>query len=420
MGTKFIDYQPNQLYLLPQNPEEWLPEEHLVYFIRDTVTELDLSRFYQKYQGDGRRNQPYHPSMLIQILLYGYCTGVFSSRKLAKKIEEDIAFRVLAADNRPHHTTLCRFRDAHLSDFEDIFRQVLSIAREAKLCRLGVVAIDGSKLKANASRHKAMSYERMNSAEKELKKQISEITRRARGEDAAEDVEFGEEFRGDELPQELSRRESRLAAIRAAKKRLEQRTQEEKQSTPEAKSQENFTDPESRIMKTAQGDFQQCYNTQIAVDADNHLIVACAVSQSATDSRQLIPMLQQVQTVNNKIPDTTLADAGYKSEDNFKSLMAMGANALVSLGKEDKTLPSIAPDKKLTKRMAKKLKGKKARKLYKKRKAIVEPAYSWIKQVLGFKKFSVRGLKKVCGEWSLVCCALNLRRLNSKIQWVPA
>lgn len=415
MGTSFIDYSPNQINLLPQDPSEWLPEEHLAYFIRDTIGEIDLGKLYAKYQGDGRRNQPYHPRMLIQVLLYGYCTGVFSSRKIAKKIEEDIAFRVLAGNNRPHHTTLCKFREAHLADFEDIFRQVLQIAREAKLCSLGVVAIDGSKIKANASRHKAMSYDRMKSSEEKLRKEIGEITRRARGEDAAENITFGEEFRGDELPQELSRRETRLATIRAAKQRLEQRAKEEKQSLPEDKAQENFTDPDSRIMKTAQGNFQQCYNAQIAVDADSHLIVANELTQNTTDYSSLIPMLAEVEEVNGQVPDITLADAGYKSEDNFKVLDQKNIASLISIGREGKKSGSIAPDKKLTKRMLKKLQTKKGKKQYKRRKAIVEPVFSWIKQVLGFRRFSVRGFSKVQGEWSLICCAINLKRLSSMI-----
>lgn len=420
MGTSFIKYSPNQLYLLPLNPGEWLPEDHLAYFIRDTVEEIDLSRLYRKYQGDGRRNQPYHPKMLIQVLLYGYCTGVFSSRKIAKKIEEDIAFRVLASENKPHHTTLCKFREAHLADFEDIFRQVLQIAREAKLCRLGVVAIDGSKIKANASRHKAMSYDRMKSSERKLEAEIAEITRRARGEDAAEDVEFGEDFRGDELPAELSRRETRIAAIRAAKARLEQRCRDEKQSEPKAKAQENFTDSDSRIMKTAQGDFQQCYNSQIAVDSDNHLIVANDVTQGSTDYQSLIPMVEEVKEVNGKIPDTTLADAGYKSENNFQALNDSKINALVSIGREGKSPKKIGPDKKLTKLMLEKLQTPEGKKLYKQRKGIVEPVFSWIKQVLGFRRFSVRGLSKVAGEWSLICCAINIKRLCSMIRWQEA
>jgi transposase len=183
MGTNFIRYDPKQPYLLPPNPSDWLPSGHLAYFIRDTFEVINLNKFYEKYEGDGRRNQPYHPRMLIQVLVYGYCTGVFSSRKIAKKIEEDVAFRVLAGDNRPHHTTLCKFREAHLEDFKEVFKQVLQIAKEAKLYKLGVVAIDGSKLKASASRHKAMSYERMKSSEDKLQKEITEITRRARGDD---------------------------------------------------------------------------------------------------------------------------------------------------------------------------------------------------------------------------------------------
>ena len=219
--TSFRPYEPDQQLLLPPSLRDWLPPDHLAWFISETVDQLDLSEILEGYRNGGQGNLPYHPSMMLKILIYAYATGVFSSRRIARQIEENIAFRVLAAGNAPDHRTICRFREQHLAAFERLFVQVVQIARDAGLVRMGTLAIDGSKIRANASKHKAMSYEWMQQEEKRLRREIGALTGRAAKRDAAEDVQFGPDFRGDQLPEELQRREDRLAKIREAKRRLE-------------------------------------------------------------------------------------------------------------------------------------------------------------------------------------------------------
>ncbi len=289
----FRPYEPDQPLLLPPSLREWLAPDHLVWFICETVDELDLSEILERYRDSGQGNIAYHPARMLKILIYAYANGVFSSRRIARQIEENIALRVLAAGNMPDHRTICRFREQHLEGFERLFVQVVQIARDAGLVKMGTLAVDGSKLRANASKHKAMSYERMQQEERRLRKEIRGLTNRAAKRDAAVDVEFGPDFRGDQLPQELQRREDRLAKIRAAKHRLEARKRDEAKASerhrnddsrrdcprnqpqrqPKPKDQENFTDPESRIMKDGSGAFQQCYNAQTAVDAEKRIIV---------------------------------------------------------------------------------------------------------------------------------------------------
>lgn len=438
MSTSYRPYHPDQPYLLPPDPREWLAEDHLAYFVSDTVDALDLSAFYAPYEGDGRRKQPYEPAMMLKVLIYGYATGVFSSRGLARKLRDDVAFRVLAAGNYPAHRTLCEFRKRHLADFEGIFVQVVGIAREVGLVKLGSVAIDGSKVKANASKHKAMSYGRMQQEEARLRKEIRSLTKRAEKTDAQEDQRFGPEFTGDELPAEVSRRESRLAVIRAAKERLESRQRSSDRERgrhedddqrppggrrarykrpfgePDEKAQENFTDPDSRIMKT-EGGFSQCYNGQLVVDGESRLAVAAGVTQSASDNGQLVRMLEQVERNGEQLPRKVLADAGYGSEDNLAWLADKGIDGYVAQGREGKN--AGATTKPLRAKMAEKLKTKRGQETYRKRKHIGEPPFGWLKSVLGFRSFSLRGLDKVAGEWNLVTLALNLRRMAGQVVW---
>src|ERR1051325_5077319 len=302
MPTNYRAYQPEQSYLLPPSPRDWLPEKHLAFFISEVVDELDLSAFYQPHEeSDPRGNRPYHPAMMVKILIYAYATGTFSSRRIAQKIEEDVAFRVLAAGNFPHHRTICDFRQEHLQKFIELFKQVVQIAKNSGLIKLGRVGIDGTKVKANASKHKAMSYDRMKQDEKRLQSEIEALLEQAERTDREEDQEHGSENRGDELPEELQRRESRLKKIREAKKRLEERQAEEDRAKgryegdggrpngkkgrpfqkefgqPDEKAQDNFTDPESRIMKMSNG-FEQCYNAQACVDEAHQIIVAVGVT----------------------------------------------------------------------------------------------------------------------------------------------
>jgi transposase len=433
MGTTFRRYAPEQSLLLPPSPRDWLPEGHLAYFISDTVDNLDLSAFYEPYEGDGRRNSPFDPRMMVKILLYGYATGTFSSRKLAKKLHEDVAFRFLSGENFPAHRTVADFRKQHLAAFQKLFVQVVRIAREVGLVTLGTVAIDGTKVKASASKHKAMSYGRMQQEEQRLQAEIEELTTRASQVDAEEDAIHGAENSGDEIPAELQRREQRLKKIREAMERLKSRQEEEDQEagrSPETKSrskrpfgeppekkQDNFTDPESRIMKTSSG-YEQCYNGQIAVDAESRLIVATEVTQSAADAEQLLPMVEKILAVTQESPGEVLADAGYRSEANLQGLEDKKIDGYVSLGREGKSGSVVAsPENPATSRMQEKLATEKGRKTYSRRKGVVEPVNGWLKSVLGFRQFSLRGLAKVAGEWTLVCLALNLKQMNPQMEW---
>jgi transposase len=446
MQGLFRPYRPDQQFLLPPSLRDWLPEGHLAYFISDTVDELDLSAIEARYRNAGQGNVAYHPQLMLKLLFYAYATGVFSSREIAAAIEDRIAFRVLAAGEAPSHRTLARFRKDHLAAFEALFVEVVQIAQASGLVQLGTLAVDGSKVRANASKHKAMSYERMQKEERRLRREIQALTARAGDRDAAEDVEFGPDFRGDEVPAELQRREDRLRTIRAAKKRLEARKKQEaapqiaaekrkeaeRKKTgepkrgpkrkhplgkPKPKDQENFTDPDSRIMKTGQG-FQQCYNAQIAVDGDAQIIVAADVTQCAADHDALLPMVEAAQANTDTHAGAVLADAGYKSEKNFLALEAQDLQAYIPLGREDGKKPKqIDAELVATKRMQRRMRGPRARQRYRKRKHIAEPPFGWIKSALGFRAFLLRGVEKVRGEWNLVCLALNLKRMNQRLVW---
>jgi len=435
MAANYLPYEPQQMLLLPESLQEWLPEGHLAHFISDAVDGLDLDAFHARYDKDGPRNQPFHPAMMVKVLVYGYATGVFSSRKIARKLHEDVAFRVLAARNFPAHRTIRDFRAFHLKELSDLFVQVVRLAREMGLIKLGTIAVDGTKVKANASRHKAMSYAHMLKAEAELKAQIEALLNKARAADEAEKNE--PEL---DIPAEIARRQDRLDAIAAARARLEQRqrdadlergrSDDDDQKprgqdgqpkpggrykrpfgVPQDKDQDNFTDPDSRIMQRAGGGFDPAYNGQTAVDATAHIIVAAELINSASDVRELPAMVAAVKDTLGGYPDRTLADAGYRSEAVFEALTGC-TDLVVAIGREGKghraineaTLP-------LTAAMAAKMKTQEARDAYRRRKWLAEPPNGWIKNVLGFRQFSMRGLHRVQAEWKLVCMALNLRRM---------
>ena len=435
MTTSYLPYEPQQQMLLPHALQDWLPDGHLAYYISDTIDSLDLSAFHARYAGGGSRNQPFHPAMMVKVLVYGYATGVFSSRKLAKKLHEDVAFRVLAADNFPAHRTICDFRAGHLKELSDLFVQVVMLAKECGLVKLGTVSVDGTKIKANASRHKAMSYDRMKKAELELKAQIDALLAKAKAADEAEKNE--PEL---DLPAEIARREDRLAMISAASARLEERQRQAdaargrsaddetppdaggkpkkksrfkyKFGEPKPNAQENFTDPESRIMKHAGGGFEYSYNAQTAIDATAHIIVAAELGNCAADSGQLPAVLSAVKRDAGADPEQVLADAGYRSEDVFGQLQDHPAELIVALGREGKNDVAIDATKRpLCAAMAEKFKSAATQAAYRKRKWLSEPPNGWIKSVLGFRQFSMRGLAKVQAEWKLVCTALNLRRM---------
>lgn len=434
MAANYLPYEPQQMLLLPEALQEWLPEGHLAHFISDAVDGLDLGAFHARYDKDGPRNQPFHPAMMVKVLLYGYATGVFSSRKIARKLHEDVAFRVLAARNFPAHRTIRDFRALHLLELSELFVQVVRLAREMGLVKLGTVAVDGTKVKANASRHKAMSYSHMLKAEAELKAQIQALLDKARAADEAEKNE--PEL---DLPAEIARRQDRLDAIAAARARLEQRQREADLQrgrsddddqkprgqdgkprggrytrpfgVPRDKAQDNFTDPDSRIMKRAGGGFDPAYNAQTAVDDTAHIIVAAELVNCAADVGELPRMLQAVKDNLGAYPGQTLADAGYRSEAVFQQLTGC-TDLIVALGREGKQHVDInAASLPHTAAMAAKMQTDDGRQAYRRRKWLAEPPNGWIKNILGFRQFSLRGLHRVQVEWKLVCMALNLRRM---------
>ncbi|CAM5794463.1 IS1182 family transposase [Ottowia pentelensis] len=437
MAISYRPYEPQQEMLLPASLQDWLPAGHLAYFISDTVDALDLEAFYARYAGGGARNQPFHPAMMVKVLVYGYATGVFSSRKIERRLHEDLAFRMLGAGNFPKHRTVRDFRALHLKELSELFVQVVKLAREMGLVKLGTVAIDGTKLKANASRHKAMSYERMQQAEAELKAQIDALLERAKTTDAAEANE--PEL---DIPAEIERRQDRLKAIAQARERLEQRQRDadlergrsddddrrprdedgkptggrykREFGVPEPNAQENFTDPDSRIMKRAGGGFDASYNAQTAVDDTAHIIVAAELGNNAADVGQLVPMLQAVKDNTGQAPRQALADAGYRSEQNFEALADSSTELVVAMGREGKRCADIdAQSNPHTAAMAAKLRTPEGKNAYRRRKWIAEPPNGWIKSVLGFRQFSLRGLHRAQAEFKLVCLALNLRRMSA-------
>ena len=441
MSTTFRPYAPNQELLLPVSLRDWLPEDHLAYFISEVVEELDLKAFYAPYEGDGRRKMPYEPSMMLKVLIYAYVSGVFSSRKIARKLEEDVAFRVLAAGNFPKHRTLCEFRRRHLQDFKGLFVEVVQIARSAGLVSLGTLAVDGTKVRANASKHKAMSYGRMEQEERRLVEEIAEMCGLADRTDEAEDARYGTDRRGDELPEELQHRASRLEKIREAKARLEaeQRQTDEARGrhpddgrrppggrgpdykrdfgVPDEKTQSNFTDPQSRIMKTGDG-YQQCYNGQLAVDEEFQMIVANELTANASDQGVMLGLLDQVKDTLQEQPERVLADAGYRKEDDFAALEQRRIDAYVSVRREGHGAGDIDTEAyPATHRMVEKLSTPEGRERYRARKQIVEAVNGWIKQVMGFRQFSIRSLAGAAGEWDLVCLAANLRRMRPLIEF---
>jgi hypothetical protein len=356
--------------------------------------------------------------------VYAYCVGVFSSRKIQRRLVEDVAFRVLAAGNAPDFRTIADFRKTHLSALRGFFEQVLHLARELGAPRLGRVALDSSKVKANASKHKAMSYGRMREKQRQLRDEVNQLLTQAEAADATEDAEFGADQRGDELPAELQRRESRLKRIREAQRALEARAKAEaaavgqptETAKPDPKAQYNFTDPESRIMKGPDG-FVQAFNVQVAVD-DLQLIVGQAVTQETNDKKQLMPMITTIAQQSEDTPVQILADAGYCSDDSLTAIAGTGIDAYISTRKQKHgERPGPCPRGPLPKtativdRMARKLLTKTGAAVYAARKGIVEPVIGQIKHARGFRQFLLRGFEKVQGEWSLVCMTHNILKL---------
>lgn len=406
-----------------------LPEDHLVYFVSDVVDQLDLSAVHAVYGEEKRGQPPYNPRLMIKLLVYGYCTGVFSSRRIQKRLQEDIPFRVLAAGNDPDFRTISDFRKIHIATLQNLFEQVLEMALESGAVKLGRESVDGTKIKANASKHKAMSYGRRQEKQKQLKGEVKELLAQAEAADEEEDRHHGNK-RGDELPDEWRRRETRLAKIKMAKKVVEQRAQdkaaaagkeaaEAKKAKPGEKDQYNFTDPESRIMKGTDG-FVQGYNAQAAVEPDLQLIVGQTVTQASNDKDQLMPMVAVIERQSGQRPEEVLADSGYCSEKNLEALESadkperrIEAYIATERQKHDEyreACPKGPLPKGATRvdRMRRKLKTKAGKAVYAARKAIVEPVFGQIKHARGFRQFLLRGIDKVRGEWSLVCLTHNI------------
>jgi transposase len=456
MGQNFLPDTVDQTLLFPPSLHDWLPENHLARFVVDVVSELDLSAIYKSYQEkDGRGQAAYSPEMMVRLLLYGYANGVYSSRKIEKRTFEDLAFRFLSGDQHPDHATLAEFRKRHLEALAGLFTQALLLCAEAGLVKLGHVAIDGTKIKANASKHKAMSYKRMSETEARLQQEVEALMAAAERTDAGEDAQHGKDLRGDELPEELSRRESRLKKIREAKLALEQAAKEQaeckreeteqklaeraeeeqrtgkknrgrkpkpcdpEQARPDDTEQRNFTDPESRIMPDSgnKGAFVQGYNAQIAVDSASQVIVAAEVTQETNDKKQLLPMIAQIAINLDRKPEQVSADTGYFSEANVTDEHVQDIDLFVATDRDkhsgmvETSSDPPPPDASPKQTMRSKLRSEAGRAVYKMRKAIVEPVFGHIKEQRGFRRFSLRGKQNVSREWKLVCAVSNLLKL---------
>ena len=424
MAKTYRPYVPEQDLLLPPSLRDWLPENHLAFFVGDLIDHLDLSAITVVYEEEERGYPPYHPVMLTKVLVYAYCVGVFSSRKIQRRLIEDVAFRVLAAGNEPDFRTIADFRKRHLAALEGFFEQVLRVAGELGTLRVGRIALDGTKVKANASKHKAMSFGRMKEKTRQLRDEVTQLLAQAEATDAAEDAEYGADVCGDELPAELQRRESRLKRIREATRALKARAKQDaaatgqpsESATPDPKAQYNFTDPESRIMKGPDG-FVQAYNAQVAVNEDQ-LIIGQAVTQETNDKQQLMPMITTIAAQSGATPTQLLADAGYCSDENLAAITDTPIDAYISTRKQKHgERPGPCPRGRVpthatrVDRMARKLLTKAAAAVYARRKAIVEPVIGQIKHARGFRQFLLRGVEKVRGEWALVCTTHNILKL---------
>jgi len=415
----FRPYDQDTLLLMPPSVRDWVPADGLAAFINDLVDELDLAPFLAAHD-EPRGMPPCHPAMMLKVLLYGYATGVTSSRKLEARLANDVGFMFLAGQARPDHKTISSFRHRHLAVFGALFLEVLRLCQEAGLVKLGRVALDGTKIKANASKHKAMSYGRMTEREAQLAAQVQAILDEAEAVDAAEDAEFGD-ARGDELPPELRTREGRLAKIREAKAALEQAARERTgnpDAVPEHGAQRNFTDPASRIMRSKPDGWVQGYTVGAVVDDTAQVIVATAVTADPTDTRSLPGLVDQVRANTGRSPRRVLADAGYASDDNFAALDDRGIDAYIAVGRdhhgrEAPPAPRGRIPASLSRRdrMGRKLRTKAGRAHYARRKAIVEPVFGQIKEARVFRRFSLRGLEAVQAEWMLVAAVHNLGKL---------
>jgi len=445
--SRFRPYNPDQLFLLPQDMKQWLPEEDLVYFIMDVVKQVDLRKIYRPYESERRGQPPYNPTMMVGLLLYAYAVGMPSSRKIEQATYHSIPFRVLTANQQPDHDTIADFRKRHLKTLAGLFVQVLRLCQKAGLVKFGHIALDGTKVKANASKHKAMSYGRMEKKAAELKKEVEHLLTQAEQADMKEDVLYGKGKRSGQLPKELQFRQTRLQKIQEAKLALEEEARIEaaarkaeyeakkkaydnktdRRGRPpkapsgqiDSKRQRNFTDPDSRIMPASGSkDFIQGYNCQAAVDGKTQVIVATGVTQETNDKQQIEPLIEKIEeNTAGKLPKVVSADTGYFSETNCNIMDDKEIKAYVATGKQKHgeiplqlrgRIPNNATVKE---RMARKLRTIKGRATYSLRKQIVEPVFGQIKGARNFRQFSFRGLENCQQEWDLVCLTHNLLKL---------
>lgn len=449
---RFKAFDPDAVMMVPPSLDEWLPETHLSRFIADVVeTELDLSRFYAAY-GKVKGQPPYDPRLMVRVLLYGYCVGVRSSRELERACVDVVAFRWLAGQQAPDFRSIGRFRKRHHAALGNVFLQALELCRAAGMVSLGQVALDGTKVRANASRRKAMSYARLTEKQKILADEVSDLLAEAEAIDQAEDTRFGKDKRGDELPDELARRQSRLVKLAQAKEQLEADAAAKARKGAESKARErgddddavtkkgdeaaknavvapkaqrNFTDPDSRIMKTADGSFHYCYTAQSVVDADSQVIVVNELNNVAVDAQQLQPMIEKTRAAFDRLPGQVLADAGYCSNKNLEYVHTIeeesgGATEFfIATGRQKHGCVPAEPqgplpvDASLRQRMARKLKTEAGQKAYARRKAIVEPVFGQIHTRQG-KFVLLRGLEQARNEWDLIAGCHNLMKLFSE------
>lgn len=441
----FRVYDQNQTFLMPPSLQDWLPEGHLAHFISELVDDvLDLSPFYASY-AEVKGFPPYDPRLMLKLLLYGYTTGVRSSRKIERRCHEDVAFRFLAANAAPDFRSIARFRKRHLKALGALFLEALKLCQAAGMVKMGRVALDGTKVKANASRHKAMSYDRMKAAEQKLQAEVDDLLADAQRIDDEEDAEYGADNNGDDLQGEMARRESRLAKIRKAKADLEQEARDKAETKarekaakndltdeqtaeavikaretaePKPKAQRNFTDEDARIMKTSDGSYHYCYNPQAVVDEANQIIVATDFAASSADNPAFVDLLDQTITNTGQTPKKTLADAGYFSDDNVKAAQERETDPFIATGrmKHGEEVPDAArgpipKDATSKQRMARKLRTKKGKAAYSRRKVIVEPVFGQMKTVQGAGKILLRGKDSARDEWQLLAACHNLRKL---------
>ena len=448
MAKKFISCNRSQGYLLPPSINEWLPKEHLARYIVEITEQLDLEEIYKAYSGEGGK-EAYHPKALLSLLFYGYATGTFSSRKIERATYDSVAFRYIAANTHPDHDTIAAFRKRFLPQLQILFVQILMIAKETGLLKVGKVSLDGTKIKANASKHKALSYAHADKLQKQLEEEVNTLMQKAQEADRDDNND------GMSIPDEIARREDRIEVIKEAKAKIEQRAKEryEKEEheyrekikkreekaklsgkkprgkapkaptkEPKPTDQVNLTDEESRIMKTSGGGFEQCYNAQASVEHDSRLIVHQHVTQNGNDKQEITKTLQWFTQYPKLKPPVLLADAGYFSETNIKLCEENNMTPYISFGKEQHNQPleerfkeadPLPEDPTPAERMKHRLQTKEGKQIYAQGKSTVEPALGIMKQIIGFRQFLLSGFENAKGEWNLLCIAYNLKRMHT-------